>query len=223
MLQSEPVAYRRDKAALLGATAVIDPSAADLAEEVRAHLPGGVDFIVDASGNPRAVEQAVGLLAPGGTLMVFGVCPEGSAARFDPFELYNKQARIVGSKMPPGTLNHAAALIESGTIVCDEIVTATLSLAEAADAVAAFNDRRDSQVKVAVDPWKTSPQGADRPGPYRPTTVTITRRVRGPSNSQKYTPCHVPSAIRPSTTGTTVEQPTIELLTWAALLPSPWR
>ena len=154
VLQSEFVAYRRDKAARLGANVVIDPAGADLAAAVRAELPGGVDFIVDATGDPAAIEQAVGLLAPGGTLMVFGVCPEGSTVRFDPFELYNKQAMIVGSKMPPGTLDRAAALIESGRIACDEIVTATLSLAEAGAAVAAFNDRRDSQVKVAVDPWK---------------------------------------------------------------------
>ena len=155
VLQSEPVAYRREKADLLGANVVIDPAKTDLAREVRAVLPGGVDFIVDATGDPKAVEQAVRLLAPGGTLMVFGVCPEGSTVRFDPFELYSKQAKIVGSKMPPGTLDRAAALIESGRIACDEIVTATLPLGEADEAVATFNDRRDRQVKLAVDPWKT--------------------------------------------------------------------
>jgi len=153
VLQSEPVAYRRNKAADLGADVVIDPGAGDLAEAVRAELPRGVDVIVDASGDPHAVEQAVGLLAPGGTLMVFGVCPEGSAVRVDPFALYDRQAKIVASKMPPGTLDRAAALIEAGRIPCDAIVTSTVSLGEAAAAVAAFNDHRDSQVKVAVDPW----------------------------------------------------------------------
>jgi len=155
VIQSEPVAYRRDKAAALGANVVADPTQADLADVVHAEEPHGVDFIVDASGDPQAVEQAVGLLAPGGTLMIFGVCPEGSAVRFDPFELYNKQAKIIASKMPPATLDRAARLIESGRIACDEIVTATIPLAEAGQAVAAFNDRRDSQVKLAADPWMT--------------------------------------------------------------------
>lgn len=156
VIQSEPVAYRRNKAAALGADIVLDPSHGDLAGAVRSELPRGVDFIVDASGDPQAVEQAMGLLAPGGTLMVFGVCPEGSAVRFDPFELYNKQAKIIASKMPPATLDRAARLIESGRISCDEIVTATIPLSEAGEAVSAFNDRRDSQVKLAADPWMTS-------------------------------------------------------------------
>jgi len=85
--------------------------------------------------------------------MIFGVCPQGSGVRVDPYQLYSKEARIVASKMPPGALDRAARLIESGAIACRQIVTATVGLAGLADAVAGFHDRRDRQVKVAVDPW----------------------------------------------------------------------
>jgi len=153
LLVSEPVEFRRGKAAQLGADVVIDPTSADLGESVRSHLPGGVDFIVDATGDPQAVQQAIPLLARGGTFLIFGVCPAGSEVRFDPFELYNKQARIVASKMPPGTLDRAARLIESGRIACEQIVTETRPLSRLVESIEGFDVHRDAQIKVAIDPW----------------------------------------------------------------------
>ena len=153
VVQTEIVEFRRQKARHLGADAVIDPAAEDLAAAAARELPDGADFIIDATGDPGAIEQAVGLLADGGTFLIFGVCPEGSEVRISPFDLYSKQARIVASKMPPATLDRAAALIEAGHIACDEIVTAVLPLSSAADSIAAFNDHRDHQIKVAIDPW----------------------------------------------------------------------
>ena len=155
LVQTELVAFRREKAARLGADVVIDPSAGDgLEAAVRRELPGGVDFIVDATGSPEAVQQALPLLARGATFLIFGVCPAGSSVSFDPFEIYNKEARIVASKMPPRTLGRAARLIESGRIACDEIVTETRPLDRLAESVAGFSEHRDTQVKVAIDPWK---------------------------------------------------------------------
>jgi L-iditol 2-dehydrogenase len=153
LLQSEIVAFRREKARRLGAEVVIDPGAEDLATAVRRELPEGVDYIIDATGDPRAVEEAFELLAPGGTFLLFGVCPADSRVSFPPHELFQKEARIIGSKMPPGTLDRAARLIESGRIACDQIVTTTVGLEKLAESVEGFNTHRDRHVKIAIDPW----------------------------------------------------------------------
>lgn len=153
VIQTELAEFRRNKATALGADIVIDPAAEDLSGQVRDVLPEGVDYIIDATGDPAAINQALGLLAKGGTFLIFGVCPPGSQVSFDPFEIYNKQARIIASKMPPRTLDRAARLIESGRIACEQIVTATFGLEKLAECVAGFNEHRDSQVKVAIDPW----------------------------------------------------------------------
>jgi len=152
LLQTEIVPFRRDRARELGADVVIDP-AAGLAEAVRRELGDGPDFIVDATGAPAAVQQAFELLAPGGTFMQFGVCPAGSEIRIDPHELFRKEIKLIGSKMPPGTLDRSAALIGGGAIACERIVTTTVPLAQAAGAVADFNAARDRHIKIAVDPW----------------------------------------------------------------------
>jgi len=155
LLMTDIVEFRRKKAAeITQPSAVLDASQADFADRVRAELPGGVDYIIDATGEPAAIEQAIPLLARGGTFMIFGVCPTGSAVKVDPFELYNKQARIIASKMPPATLDRAARLIESGIIPCDRIVTDTRGLSRLSESVAAFTAARSSQIKMAIDPWK---------------------------------------------------------------------
>lgn len=153
LLVSEPVAMRREKAALLGATATLD-GGPGLVQQVRARLPEGVDYIVDATGEPAAIEQALQLLSRGGTFMIFGVCPAGSKVSFDPFELYNRQARVITSKMPPNRLPDAAAIIDAGKIPCEQIVTATVGLDGLARSVRDFSAARGSNVKILVDPWK---------------------------------------------------------------------
>lgn len=153
LIQTEIAAFRREKAARLGADIVINPNTEDLTSRLRDELPDGVDFIIDATGEPSAVQEALPLLAKGGTFVIFGVCPDGSSVTFDPFEFYNKQARIVASKMPPNTLDRSARMIASGRIACEQIVTGTFGLDGLAESIAAFNDRRETHVKVAIDPW----------------------------------------------------------------------
>ena len=153
LIVTEPSRFRREKARRLGADVVADPRSEDLRALVERESPGGVDFVIDASGEPAAIEQAFELLAPAGTLMLFGVCPSGSRLTLAPHEVFQKELRILGSKMPPGTLDRAARLIEAGRIACEEIVTASLGLEQLAEAVSGFNDCRESQVKLSIDPW----------------------------------------------------------------------
>lgn len=151
LAQTELVPFRRQKAAELGADLVIEPG--KLAQELGRLMPDGPDFIIDATGDPAAIQQALPLLGRGGTLLIFGVCPAGSGVTFDPFELYNKEARIVASKMPPMTLDRSARLIESGRIASDQLVTSVQPLSSLAGAVEAFHANASTQVKVAIDPW----------------------------------------------------------------------
>ena len=153
LIQTELIEFRRNKAQSLGANIVIDPASEDLVERVRGQLPDGVDYIIDATGDPDAISQALPLLAKDGTFLVFGICPPDSSVGINPFEIYNKQARIIASKMPPLTLDRSVRLIESGRIACDQIVTATFGLDRLIECVAGFNDHRDAQVKIAINPW----------------------------------------------------------------------
>ncbi len=152
ILQSEPIAYRREKARQLGADVVIDPHRIPIEQAVGQHLPEGVDYIIDATGNPAAIARALPLLGRGGTLMVFGVCPPGHTLPIDPHEMFVKELTVIGSKMPPQALDRAARLIEAGRVPVDQIVTTHVGFDELVPAVKGFESLRDQRVKTMLDP-----------------------------------------------------------------------
>jgi threonine 3-dehydrogenase len=74
---SEPNAYRRDLAARMGATVVVDPRARDL-HDVQAELGmvEGFDVALEMSGNPAALRTALGNMAHGGGVALLGIPTE---------------------------------------------------------------------------------------------------------------------------------------------------
>lgn len=73
ILLIEPIAARRDLARELGATVAIDPADGDVAAAIRAHVPAGIDFALDTSGQAGALDAALASLAPRGMLGMVGV------------------------------------------------------------------------------------------------------------------------------------------------------
>ncbi len=91
---------RLDAARQGGATAALDVRDKIFADTVRELTGGrGCEIVIEASGNPKAVLQALDLLAPHGRLVILG-CPHGEA----PLDLYTslqkKELSIVGSYQP---------------------------------------------------------------------------------------------------------------------------
>jgi aryl-alcohol dehydrogenase len=76
------VDVRPDRLALateLGATDVVDAREDDVAAAIVACTGGGADATLDSSGSPRAFEQAVRALAPGGTAGYVAIPPSSPA------------------------------------------------------------------------------------------------------------------------------------------------
>ncbi len=154
IIQTELIEMRLNAARDLGADAVINPQTTRLENEVRRLAPNGVNYIIDATGSAQAIQESLGLLKKGGTLMLFGVCPEAERLTLSPFDIFNKELRIVGSKMPPFMLGKAARMIESGAIDSDCLVTHVLPLTEIAEALRMFEEDKNRIIKIAIDPWQ---------------------------------------------------------------------
>jgi aryl-alcohol dehydrogenase len=150
----EPIAARRDLARELGATHVIDPAAGDVAAEIRAILPDGVDFAFDTSGRLDAIEAARGALANRGMLGLVGV-PHDAEASFpvNVSQLMSYGHRIVGilegdsdqQGFIPELIAHQAA----GRFPFDRLIR-TFPLAQINEAVAA--QARGECVKAVLVP-----------------------------------------------------------------------
>lgn len=75
VIVSDPMASRRELALDIGATEVLDPAAGKLSKQVRALLANGVDYVLDTTGLPPVLDDALFCLRPAGTLGLLGIPP----------------------------------------------------------------------------------------------------------------------------------------------------
>jgi 2-desacetyl-2-hydroxyethyl bacteriochlorophyllide A dehydrogenase len=140
---------RLEVARQLGADVTATPGASLDAVFGKTH-PRGFDVVVDATGNPRVVEQAFAYIRRGGRLLIFGVAPAGASVKVEPFEIYNKDLTVYGSMAVNNTFYPALALLESGAVRVQPILTHTLPLAKYTDALALF--RSGESLKIQLTP-----------------------------------------------------------------------
>jgi 2-desacetyl-2-hydroxyethyl bacteriochlorophyllide A dehydrogenase len=70
LVTCDPYARRRAASSALGATASLDPGAPDFQTQVRALMNGGADLSFELSGAPAALDQAIGLTAFSGRVVI---------------------------------------------------------------------------------------------------------------------------------------------------------
>jgi 2-desacetyl-2-hydroxyethyl bacteriochlorophyllide A dehydrogenase len=146
-------ASRRALAEDLGATATVDPGAADPVEAIAGPAglaPGGVDVVLECAGVRDTVEQSMRIARSGGTIVIVGVVPQGMNVEIEPFDLLFRELKVLGSFLNPFTHGRAAQLIASGAIEIDKLISKQVSLADAPNVIA--NPPAPGEIKVLVVP-----------------------------------------------------------------------
>ncbi|MEU3985411.1 NAD(P)-dependent alcohol dehydrogenase [Streptomyces sp. NPDC026672] len=136
---------RLELARRLGATQVVNSRTADAVEALRDLTAGGPDAVVESSGVPAVLVQAIRSLATGGTAGVVGVPPFGATAPVDVADLVNNSKRVVGivegRSDPPVFLPYLAELVADGRLPVGELVR-TFPLSDAERAAAEMTSGR---------------------------------------------------------------------------------
>ncbi|HZF09325.1 MAG TPA: zinc-binding alcohol dehydrogenase [Thermoanaerobaculia bacterium] len=146
--------------------------AGQLVEAVRGrHRPEGVDLVVEASGNPRALPGETLLLRPQGRLLVVS-SPSGPSS-FDFHDLCNRRSlTLVGahyfSHPPQATFDapwsaarHGELFLEwlaAGELRVDDLVTHRFPGRQAVEAYALLRQRRQETLGLLLD-WRTPETG----------------------------------------------------------------
>jgi len=139
VIVSDPDAMRRTRAEDFGATSVLDPTS-DAMDDL------GVDAFIDASGAPPAVVSGLRAIRPGGTAVLVG---SGAESMTLPTQLIqNRELILTGVFRYANTWPTALALVESGRVDLDAMVTARYPLERVAEAL--DSDRVPGTVKTVV-------------------------------------------------------------------------
>lgn len=147
----EPQQARRQTGLRLGAHAALDPTAADVAEGVAEHTAGrGFDVVIEASGAPAAMAQALELAGQEARIVYVGI-DVGAVVPAQLGLIQSKALRMRGLIGSVGLWPRTIRFLASGAVDASSIVTATYPLDRALDALeAARNTTSNIKVHLAT-------------------------------------------------------------------------
>lgn len=122
----DTVDERLDKARELGATHTVNPTRADLADELARVSRRPFGWALDAVGSPQTLRQAVDVVGVGGTVVAVGLGRVGATAEIPVNVLVQQEKRIVGSLYgsanTPVDIPRLLDLHRAGTLPLDSLV-----------------------------------------------------------------------------------------------------
>jgi S-(hydroxymethyl)glutathione dehydrogenase/alcohol dehydrogenase len=117
----DPLEARREQAVRLGATRVVDPG--QLSDVMKADFPGGVDYALDAVGDPETTALSFRWTRNGGTCVIVGLPAAGKRLDLDPVDFVRRERVLTGTIY--GSEDPAVAL----PILLDHVRAGRLDLA----------------------------------------------------------------------------------------------
>jgi 2-desacetyl-2-hydroxyethyl bacteriochlorophyllide A dehydrogenase len=146
-------AWKRDLARRMRADATIDPAAGEVVAEVLALTAGrGADVVIDTAGDPTLVGQAMAMLRPGGTLLLYAIS-HAPVPDFTTFTMYAKELTLVGSRaLVPADFDPAIRLVADGAIDLDGFISGSYTLRQAAAAFGEYERDPDRVLRLLIVP-----------------------------------------------------------------------
>jgi 2-desacetyl-2-hydroxyethyl bacteriochlorophyllide A dehydrogenase len=127
VIVTDVVPWRLEMAAQLGASATVLADANQQAA-LSSLAPDGFEIVVDATGIPAVLESTFAYVKPRGKVWVFGVTPVGTTVRFPSYEVFRRDLKIIGSFAVNRTFPQSIALIQSGTIKVEPLISHQLPI-----------------------------------------------------------------------------------------------
>ncbi len=141
---------RREAALRLGATHTFDPASSDTVASVRDVTQGGADVVIECAGVADTLQTGLRMARRGGTFVLFGVTPAGIEVPVLPFDLLVNEVDVRPAYLNPFTHSRAAAMVASGALELDSLVTKAIGLEEVAGVVGSAP--LPGEIKVIVRP-----------------------------------------------------------------------
>jgi len=147
---TEKIQERIKVAEEAGATWVGNPDKQDVVKEILKRQPAGMDVVFECAGEQQALDQAVEVLKPGGTLMLIGI-PRVERVSFVIDTLRRHEITIVNVRRQNKSTQQCIELVASGQVDPDFMITHRFSLEQGEQALQLVSDYRDGVVKALVE------------------------------------------------------------------------
>lgn len=144
-------AWKRGVAEQLGADVTVT-SGDDAIREVTAATGGhGADVVIESTGVVRSLADAIAMVRPAGTVLLFGIFTATDGAL--PFyQLYYKEPTVHSARAArPEDFPESIDLVASGTVRLGPLVTQVLPLSQMREAIEMLKSDVDGRMKIILE------------------------------------------------------------------------
>ncbi|KAI9792431.1 MAG: hypothetical protein M1816_002315 [Peltula sp. TS41687] len=117
-------------------------------QKLKADNPYGFDIVVEATGSPKILEDAINYVRRGGKLVVYGVYSSSARVSWPPSKIFGDEITILGSFSEVYMFPPAIDYLDSGKVKVAGIVNKTFKLDQWAECLEAM--RNKSAIKAAI-------------------------------------------------------------------------
>lgn len=151
ILASDILPQRLDWARRFGADQILNASSSDFIAKVKRETDGrGADVTIVSTGSVTAIRQGLDTVRKGGTLVIFGAPPKGSAITYDPSLIFIREVKVMPSYSTSEIeINAALELVSMRRIDLASLVTDRFDLSKSAEAIR-FAASNKEALKVMV-------------------------------------------------------------------------
>ena len=126
----EPVAAKRELAAKMGASICLEPGTPALREKLNEAGFSHINLVIECAGLPATCEQAIDLAGQGASVLLFGLTAQDSTITVKPFQLFQRELKIMGSFINPCTMGRAIALLGDSRLQIEPLISQQIALAD---------------------------------------------------------------------------------------------
>lgn len=147
-----PTGFKLELAKSFGVDRVVRVARGDPAETAATLLgmaPGGYDVAIDATGASAVVQQLPELVKPNGTVFVYGMCDEQDRVFWSPYDIFRRQLTVKGSFAQVNCFERALALLRSGRVRAEGLITHRFGLDDYGSALEAVRSDPTS-LKIVI-------------------------------------------------------------------------
>lgn len=135
-----------------GVTWTGNPDEVDIVGNIAEQEPELLDVVFECCGKQEAVDQAIELLKPGGTIMMIGI-PSVQNISTNMDLMRRKEIRFQNVRRQNNCFEKAIRMIEEDTDYFQMLVTHKIPLSEAGKGFELVRNYKDNVMKAYVQPW----------------------------------------------------------------------
>lgn len=136
---------RREVAEQIGATRTIDPKSHNVGDEIK-----NMDVTFECAGAIETFTQAQQITRRGGAIILLGLPAASTKLEIKPFDIVFNEHRIQGSYLNPHTQARAVALVSSGKLDLDRLISKVVGLDGVCDIL--NSDPAEGDIKYIMSP-----------------------------------------------------------------------